>query len=130
VCFPCPLYSPYSSITKYAHEHHVDGPRRLVGTGVLWDVSTLSTQVPPPGLYGVPSLSLTWRAAPGSQGGAEEIKRHPFFDAINFSLIRNCAPPFSPLDVAKPAPARPASSGKTRPPSVPEESGDMFEMEA
>jgi hypothetical protein len=32
----------------------------VVGTGVLWDVSTLCAVVPPPGLYGVVGTGLLW----------------------------------------------------------------------
>nr|AML79622.1 putative LOV domain-containing protein [Leptosira obovata] len=32
----------------------------------------------------------------GSKAGAEEIKAHPFFEGINWALIRNSMPPFIP----------------------------------
>lgn len=32
----------------------------------------------------------------GSNGGAEEIKSHPFFKDVNWALLRHQAPPFIP----------------------------------
>jgi hypothetical protein len=32
----------------------------VLGTGLLWDVSTLCAVVPPPGLYGVVGTGLLW----------------------------------------------------------------------
>nr|AML77243.1 putative LOV domain-containing protein [Codium fragile] len=37
----------------------------------------------------------------GSKAGAEEIKQHPFFDSIDWQLIRNEQPPFTPKPVEK-----------------------------
>ena len=32
----------------------------------------------------------------GSQAGAEEVKAHPFFEEINWGLLRNTRPPYIP----------------------------------
>ncbi|GMH33892.1 hypothetical protein BSKO_01726 [Bryopsis sp. KO-2023] len=37
----------------------------------------------------------------GAKAGAEEIKQHPFFDSIDWQLIRHGQPPFTPKPVEK-----------------------------
>jgi len=71
----------------------------------------------------------------GSAGGADEIKRHPFFQSINFPLIRNCKAPFHSADSQKPSPpARHVSGASKSPgpktPTVPEETAEMFVMDS
>lgn len=39
----------------------------------------------------------------GAKGGADEIKRHPFFRGLHWDLIRNQTPPFKPQAAAKPS---------------------------
>jgi hypothetical protein len=38
----------------------------------------------------------------GTKAGAEEIKSHPFFEGVNFSLIRQQRPPYVPRKAAAP----------------------------
>jgi serine/threonine protein kinase len=71
----------------------------------------------------------------GSAGGADEIKRHPFFQSINFPLIRNCVPPFRSADSEKPPPpTRHVSAASKSPgsktPTVPEETAEVFVMDS
>jgi hypothetical protein len=52
------------------------------------------------------------------QAGAEEIKKHPWFDSINFALLRHQTPPYVPRKAQQAAAAAAAvaaggGTGKT-----------------
>lgn len=44
----------------------------------------------------------------GTHAGAEEIKSHPFFEGVNWALLRQQTPPYVPRKAAAP----PAEAGK------------------
>ncbi|KIY92675.1 hypothetical protein MNEG_15287, partial [Monoraphidium neglectum] len=44
----------------------------------------------------------------GTRAGAEEIKAHPFFEGINWALLRQQTPPYVPRKTAAP-PAAPGA---------------------
>jgi hypothetical protein len=50
----------------------------------------------------------------GAHAGAEEIKAHPFYESINWALLRNTRPPYIPrrnVRKATPSPAAEANFG-------------------
>lgn len=45
------------------------------------------------------------------QAGAEEIKKHPWFDGMNFALLRHQTPPYVPRKAQQAAAAAAAAAG-------------------
>jgi serine/threonine protein kinase len=59
----------------------------------------------------------------GTKAGAEEIKKHPWFDGINWALLRHQQPPYVPRRSAAAAAAGAAGSGNASADGMPGAAG-------